>query len=51
MATTADTFVVDASTPSVVPLSASSGSFAPGTYWITAEMNGAAVGSTSFVVD
>lgn len=45
------TFVVDASTPSVVPLSASSGVFAPGTYWITAEMNGTAVGSTSFVID
>jgi len=46
----ARTFVLAAGSAAVVPIAAPAGYFAPGTYTVTAAMDGAAVGSTNFVV-
>jgi len=46
----ARTFVLAAGSAAVVPIAAPSGDFDPGTYTVTAAMNGAAVGTTNFVI-
>ena len=43
-------FVLDASGTTLIPLSPSNGTFAPGNYKVTIISNGATVGSTAFEV-